>query len=123
MIRARAKKLRPHQVWGAEHLLRFLVTLPRLLTPVPSEEEGGGGGKGKRGGGGGRKKAAQGGKAMQAEPEQTEEEMAAELKQTGAFVQGLLQHLEAHHRSLFTTTEEAPEEYGLDVPRVHRQQH
>jgi len=97
----------PHQVWGAEHLLRLLAIAPRLLAVqsrssssssssddgmVVGGEGGAGGGKG----------------------------LMEEAEETRVYLQGLLNYLAGQQDTLFSPDKEQPRDFGLDVARSVR---
>lgn len=100
---------RPHQVWGAEHLLRLLAICPRLLavqsrtssSSSNSDDDMVVGGEGGKGAGGGVL-------------------LVEEAEEARVYLQGLLDYLAEKQDTLFAPYEEQPRDYGLDVARSVR---
>ncbi|KAM3577291.1 hypothetical protein VYU27_000723 [Nannochloropsis oceanica] len=93
----------PHQVWGAEHLLRLLAITPRLLA---SESRGGS------------KISTDDDKDLEGEFSKEDGESASIVEQAEEarfYIQGLLNHLAEHQDTLFAPYEEQPRAFGLDV--------
>ena len=90
-----------HQLWGAHHLLRLLVIMPRLLTV----ESAGGGSKDWKPKG-----------SRSAGNEKVPEEVIA----VRDFLQGLIDYMVENHATIFQNHVDAPESYALDVPRIYR---
>jgi len=103
---------RPHQVWGAEHLLRLLAICPRLLavqsrsssssSSSSSSDDDMVGGEGEKGAGGGGVLVVE------------------EAEEARVYLQGLLDYLAKKQDTLFAPYEEQPRDFGLDVARSVR---
>ncbi|TFJ86460.1 hypothetical protein NSK_002117 [Nannochloropsis salina CCMP1776] len=101
----------PHQIWGAEHLLRLLAIAPRLL---------------------GTQKSTSTKKGVDEESSNTlmdseapvgmevERPESREIEVARTYLQGLLDFLETEQASLFASYVEPPGNFGLEVPRNFR---
>jgi hypothetical protein len=114
------RQLRPHQIWGAEHLLRFITLLPKLLVPLPppppvdERAEPTRKSKGRHA----EKDKDKDKKEKEKEKEVDHEEVKQDLAKTGAFLQALLAHLDENRDAFFINTVTPPKDYGMDVPRI-----
>ena len=96
-------KTPPHQVWGAEHLLRLLAIIPRLLaiqsrrsSKISTDDNKAFEGDGQKG---------DGGDVM----------LVGQAEEARIYLQGLLNYLAEHQDTLFAPYEEQPRDFGLDV--------
>lgn len=112
------RQLRPHQIWGAEHLLRFITLLPKLLVPLPPPPPVDERAEPTRKSKGRHAEKDKDKKEKEKEKEVDHEEVRQDLAKTGAFLQALLGHLDENRDAFFINTVTPPKDYGMDVPRI-----